>query len=167
MIQCQSPDRFRWGKSPPDYRGLRKTWVVEDLARKNRKQIKATENIVTALPALGISGVAAEKVAGGQGRRSGRFRRRRCSARRRQREEQLWVPGARERGQRRLLAVPRALGPRGSLPYSAGVAGAERTSRQPEGRGVVSSIGPSVPDRGPWQRTSSASSEACKQAHFE
>jgi MYXO-CTERM domain-containing protein len=56
VIQCQSPDRFRWGKSPPDYRGLRKTWIVEDLARKNRKQIKAAETTLTPLPALGLSG---------------------------------------------------------------------------------------------------------------
>ncbi len=63
VIQCQSPDRFRWGKSPPDYRGLRKTWVVEDLARKNRKQIKATETIMTPLPALGITGAVAKEEA--------------------------------------------------------------------------------------------------------
>lgn len=61
VIQCQSPERFRWGKAPPDYRGLRKTWIVEDLARKNRKQIKATETTLTPLPALGIMGAKANE----------------------------------------------------------------------------------------------------------
>ncbi len=59
VIKCQSPDRFRWGKSPPDYRGLRKTWVVEDIARKSRTQIKPAQVVITPLPALGLMGMAA------------------------------------------------------------------------------------------------------------
>ncbi|HEY8943911.1 MAG TPA: DUF2330 domain-containing protein, partial [Polyangiaceae bacterium] len=40
VIQCQSPERGKWGKSPPDYRGLRKIWIADDLSRKSRTQIK-------------------------------------------------------------------------------------------------------------------------------
>ena len=54
VIKCQSPDRFRWGKSPPDYRGLRKTWITEDLTRKSRTQIKPAKMVKTPLPALGL-----------------------------------------------------------------------------------------------------------------
>jgi len=59
VIQCQNPTRYRWGKSPPDYRGLRKTWIAEDLTRKSRTQIKPAQVVLTALPALGLSGAAA------------------------------------------------------------------------------------------------------------
>jgi len=56
VIKCQSPDRGKWGKSPPDYRGLRKTWIAEDLSRKNRKQIVPANVVLTPLPELGLSG---------------------------------------------------------------------------------------------------------------
>src|SRR5690606_5860391 len=59
VIQCEHPERGKWGKSPPDYRGLRKIWVAEDLARKNRKQIKPEKVVLTALPALGLGAAAA------------------------------------------------------------------------------------------------------------
>jgi hypothetical protein len=58
VIQCQSPERYRWGKAPRDYRGLRKTWIVEDLARKSRTQIKPAEMVRTPIPSLGLAGVA-------------------------------------------------------------------------------------------------------------
>jgi MYXO-CTERM domain-containing protein len=64
VIKCQSPDRWKWGKSPPDYRGLRKTWIAEDLTRKSRTQIKPAEVMKTAIPALGLA-VAKEPVDGG------------------------------------------------------------------------------------------------------
>ena len=54
VIKCESPARFRWGKSPPDYRGLRKTWIAEDLTRKSRTQIKPAKVVKTPLPALGL-----------------------------------------------------------------------------------------------------------------
>jgi hypothetical protein len=54
MMACETPERYRWGKPPRTYRGLRKTWVVEDLARKSRTQIKATEVIRTPIPELGL-----------------------------------------------------------------------------------------------------------------
>ncbi len=65
VIKCESPDRFRWGKSPPDYRGLRKTWIVEDVARKSRTQIKPAEVVITPLAALGLKGGASGPVDGG------------------------------------------------------------------------------------------------------
>jgi MYXO-CTERM domain-containing protein len=58
VIQCQNPERYRWGKSPPDYRGLRKTWIAEDLTRKSRTQIKPTEVVKTPIPSLGLLGAA-------------------------------------------------------------------------------------------------------------
>jgi MYXO-CTERM domain-containing protein len=54
VIHCESPSRWRWGKSPPDYRGLRKTWIAEDLTRKSRTQIKPAKMVKTALPELGL-----------------------------------------------------------------------------------------------------------------
>ena len=59
VIQCPSPERYRWGKAPRDYRGLRKTWIAEDLTRKSRTQIKPAAMLKTPVPSLGLSGVAA------------------------------------------------------------------------------------------------------------
>jgi hypothetical protein len=56
-INCQQAERGRWGKSPPDYRGLRKTWIAEDLARKSRTQIKPEKVMLTEIADLGL-GVA-------------------------------------------------------------------------------------------------------------
>lgn len=58
VIQCQTPERYRWGKAPRDYRGLRKTWIAEDLTRKSRTQIKPAAVVKTAIPSLGLAGVA-------------------------------------------------------------------------------------------------------------
>jgi hypothetical protein len=58
VIQCPSPERYRWGKAPRDYRGLRKTWIAEDLTRKSRTQIKPTEVVRTPIPSLGLTGAA-------------------------------------------------------------------------------------------------------------
>ncbi|HEY4157852.1 MAG TPA: DUF2330 domain-containing protein [Polyangiaceae bacterium] len=58
VIQCPNPDRYKWGKSPRDYRGLRKTWIAEDLTRKSRTQIKPAEVVKTAIPWLGLTGAA-------------------------------------------------------------------------------------------------------------
>jgi MYXO-CTERM domain-containing protein len=54
VIQCQTPDRYRWGKAPRDYRGLRKTWITDDLTRKSHTQIKPTVVVKTAIPELGL-----------------------------------------------------------------------------------------------------------------
>jgi MYXO-CTERM domain-containing protein len=61
VIQCEHPERGKWGKSPPDYRGLRKTWIAEDLSRKSRTQIKPAKVVITPIPALGLPGVVAGK----------------------------------------------------------------------------------------------------------
>jgi hypothetical protein len=53
--KCASPKRFRWGKPPRTYRGLRKTWVVEDISRKSRTQINAAVMIKSPVPALGLN----------------------------------------------------------------------------------------------------------------
>jgi MYXO-CTERM domain-containing protein len=52
VIKCPSPERFRWGKSPPDYRGLRKTWLADDLTRKSRTQMPAEKMLLTSIPEL-------------------------------------------------------------------------------------------------------------------
>jgi hypothetical protein len=52
VIKCPSPERWRWGKSPPDYRGLRKTWIADDLTRKSRTQMPAQTMLLTAIPEL-------------------------------------------------------------------------------------------------------------------
>lgn len=58
VIQCENPDRGKWGKSPPDYRGLRKIWIADDLSRKSRTQIKPASVILTPLPSLGLTPAA-------------------------------------------------------------------------------------------------------------
>lgn len=60
VIHCPNPDRWRWGKSPPDYRGLRKTWIADDLTRKSRTQIQATKMVVSAIPELKLGAGIAE-----------------------------------------------------------------------------------------------------------
>lgn len=55
MQQCETPERYRWGKPPRTYRGLRKIWVVEDTARKNRKEVTVEEVIRSPIPELGLS----------------------------------------------------------------------------------------------------------------
>lgn len=54
VIHCEGPDRWRWGKSPPDYKGLRKIWIAEDLTRKSRTQIPAAKMVKTDLKDLGL-----------------------------------------------------------------------------------------------------------------
>jgi hypothetical protein len=57
MQNCEAPERYKWGKPPRTYRGLRKIWVVEDLARKSRTQVKPEYVVRTPLPEYGLSGV--------------------------------------------------------------------------------------------------------------
>jgi MYXO-CTERM domain-containing protein len=57
MQKCEKPERWKWGKAPRTYRGLRKIWVAEDLSRKSRTQIKPVQVVKTAIPDLGLSGV--------------------------------------------------------------------------------------------------------------
>lgn len=55
MQACETPERYRWGKPPRTYRGLRKIWVVEDLFRKNRKEVTVAEVIQSPIPELGLT----------------------------------------------------------------------------------------------------------------
>jgi hypothetical protein len=64
MMKCEKPERFRWGKPPRTYRGLRKIWVAEDLAEKDRKRIEPANVVMTPIPALGLSGVVPDADAG-------------------------------------------------------------------------------------------------------
>ncbi|HMJ14339.1 MAG TPA: DUF2330 domain-containing protein, partial [Polyangiaceae bacterium] len=59
MQKCEKQARFRWGRAPRTYRGLRKTWIAQDLARKNRTQIRPSEVVITPVGALGLPGRAA------------------------------------------------------------------------------------------------------------
>jgi MYXO-CTERM domain-containing protein len=59
VIQCPNPERYRWGKAGRDYRGLRKTWIADDLTRKSHTQIKPAVVVKTPIPDLGIGVVAA------------------------------------------------------------------------------------------------------------
>jgi len=56
MMKCDKPERWRWGKPPREYRGLRKTWVAADLTRKDRKQIDPKKVVLTPIQSLGLTG---------------------------------------------------------------------------------------------------------------
>lgn len=60
MQKCDKPERWKWGKAPRTYRGLRKIWIADDLGRRDRKQVKPAEVVRTAIPALGLTGVPVE-----------------------------------------------------------------------------------------------------------
>jgi MYXO-CTERM domain-containing protein len=53
---CDKPERWRWGKAPRTYLGLRKIWVAQDMATKNRTSHKPAELIYTPLPEFQIAG---------------------------------------------------------------------------------------------------------------
>lgn len=57
MMKCNPPERWRWGKPPREYRGLRKTWVAADLTRKNRTQIDPAAMVFAPIPSIGLAGV--------------------------------------------------------------------------------------------------------------
>ena len=57
MQKCDKPERYKWGKAPRTYRGLRKIWVAEDMSRRSRTQIKPAAVVKTPIAALGLSGV--------------------------------------------------------------------------------------------------------------
>ena len=70
VIQCPNPDRYKWGKAGRDYRGLRKTWITDDLARKSHTQIKPTVVVKTPIPELGL-GMTPTKAEGNAGTSAG------------------------------------------------------------------------------------------------
>jgi hypothetical protein len=57
MQKCEKPERYKWGKAPRTYRGLRKIWIAEDLSRRSRTQIKPAAVVKTPIAALGLSGI--------------------------------------------------------------------------------------------------------------
>jgi MYXO-CTERM domain-containing protein len=57
VINCQSPERYKWGKAGRDVHVLRKTWIADDLTRKSHTQIKPAVVVKTPIPDLGL-GVA-------------------------------------------------------------------------------------------------------------
>lgn len=65
VIQCPNPDRYKWGKAGRDYRGLRKTWITDDLARKSHTQIKPAVVVKTPIPELGLGTAPAKAEATG------------------------------------------------------------------------------------------------------
>jgi MYXO-CTERM domain-containing protein len=56
VAHCDKPERYRWGKAPRTYRGLRKIWVAQDMNTKNRTSHKPEELVYTPAPHLGITG---------------------------------------------------------------------------------------------------------------
>jgi MYXO-CTERM domain-containing protein len=57
VIECQNPERYKWGKAGRDVHVLRKTWIADDLTRKSHTQIKPAVVVKTPIPDLGL-GVA-------------------------------------------------------------------------------------------------------------
>lgn len=53
---CDKPERYRWGKAPRTYRGLRKIWVAQDMGTKNRTSHKPEALVYTPVPDLGLKG---------------------------------------------------------------------------------------------------------------
>jgi MYXO-CTERM domain-containing protein len=58
-VNCPDPKRWRWGRPPNTYRGLRKIWLADDLTRKSRTQIKPAEVVLTPIKELGLTGKVA------------------------------------------------------------------------------------------------------------
>jgi hypothetical protein len=55
VVQCEAPQRWRWGIPPASYRGLRKTWTARDLAYKKRDRFKLADVVKSSVPVLGIA----------------------------------------------------------------------------------------------------------------
>jgi hypothetical protein len=55
VVQCEAPQRWRWGIPPASYRGLRKTWTARDLAYKKRDRFVLKDVVKSNIAALGIA----------------------------------------------------------------------------------------------------------------
>lgn len=64
VLKCEAPKRWRWGKPPRTYRGLRKIWVAQDMATKDRTSIKPAKMVKTPVPELGLVGEVVERDGG-------------------------------------------------------------------------------------------------------
>jgi hypothetical protein len=56
IAHCDKPERWRWGKAPRTYLGLRKIWLAQDTATKNRTSYKPADLVYTPIPDLGLAG---------------------------------------------------------------------------------------------------------------
>lgn len=54
VINCEKPERYRWGKPPRTYRGARKIWTAQQLASRDRTKFKPAELVLSDYPALGL-----------------------------------------------------------------------------------------------------------------
>lgn len=64
MMQCEQPERWRWGKRWRHKRVWNKLWMGTDLAHKRRDEIDLAQVIRTDLPALGLAVASAQPAAG-------------------------------------------------------------------------------------------------------
>jgi MYXO-CTERM domain-containing protein len=55
VVQCEAPQRWRWGIPPASYRGLRKIFTARDLAYKKRDRFPLNDVIKSSVPVLGIA----------------------------------------------------------------------------------------------------------------
>ncbi len=55
VVQCENPKRWRWGKAPPSYRGLRKVWTARDLGSRKRDRFALADVVKSSVPVLGIA----------------------------------------------------------------------------------------------------------------
>jgi hypothetical protein len=55
VVQCEAPQRWRWGIPPASYRGLRKTFTARDPAYKKRDRFPLESVIKSSVPVLGIA----------------------------------------------------------------------------------------------------------------
>jgi MYXO-CTERM domain-containing protein len=67
VIKCDKPERWRWMRMPRHVRILRKIWVADDMARRNRQQIKPAEVVRTSIPGLGLTAKALPPDGGAEG----------------------------------------------------------------------------------------------------
>jgi MYXO-CTERM domain-containing protein len=55
VVQCDAPQRWRWGIPPASYRGLHKTWTARDLAYKKRDRFALKDVIKSGVSVFGIA----------------------------------------------------------------------------------------------------------------
>lgn len=67
VIECQNPERYKWGKAGRDVHVLRKTWIADDLTRKSHTQIKPAVVVKTPIPDLGLALAPAPAASAGAG----------------------------------------------------------------------------------------------------
>ncbi len=61
MQKCESPERWRWEKSPRTFRGRRDVFTAKDMGTADRNVFVLGEMIKTPIPMLGLQGGAGQK----------------------------------------------------------------------------------------------------------